>query len=307
MRSSWVEKRFENLGEQGFPKALPQPTLLESQMDGSYNVDPYGCRLNELETWNLMAESGEMPDEALTHCATLPSIEYEVSGLLDFEGLEEAKKLLMSPKKRRLEAGLDPMLSKQGPSVEQRRKKNKRRIERISEMNDGVKGSLITMRERAAESYGARHIGLRMIIPRVGRKLSAKKRKLSASEKAKQTFLKAMMRKKAKAKAKAKASPENSAEIEAPLKDQYEFKNFRVTREFEGGQQAYGHEGLCVRADQAEGLPDRLTLVGSDEKGKLNNEIVLAEHCDEVDKMMMKPAQLFSFKHASFGKKLRIL
>ena len=101
-----------------------------SQMDGN---------LDELSTWQLMAESGEMPEEALKHCATLPFIEYEVSGLLDFEGLEEAKKLLTSPKKRRLEAGVDPMLSKQGPSIEQRRQNNKRRIERMPDMRDGVK------------------------------------------------------------------------------------------------------------------------------------------------------------------------
>jgi hypothetical protein len=159
-------------------------------------------------------------------------------------------------------------------------------------MNDGVKGSLITMREMAAEGYDARQIGLKMIIPRVGRKLSAKKRKLSPSEKAKQNLLKAMMRKKAKAKAKAKASPENSAEIEAPWKDKFEQKNWRVTREFEGGQKEYGHEGLCVRAEQADGNSYRLTLMSSDEKGRNFMEIVLAEHCDEVDKMMRKPAQL---------------
>ena len=125
MRSSWIEKRFDNLDEQGFPKALPQTKLPESQMDGSYNVEPDGGSLNELETWKRMAKSGEMSEEALEQCATLLFMEYEVNGLLDFEGLELAKKLLVSPKKRRLEAGLDPMLSKQGPSVEQRRQKRK--------------------------------------------------------------------------------------------------------------------------------------------------------------------------------------
>ena len=44
-----------------------------------------------------------------------------------------------------------------------------------------------------------------------------------------------MVRRKAqaKAKAKAKASPENSAEIETPLKEQYANKTFRVARPFE--------------------------------------------------------------------------
>ena len=132
-----------------------------------------------------MATSGEMTDEALEQCAALPFMEYEVSGLLDFEGLEEANKLLISPKKRRLEAGVDPMMSKQGPSIEQRRQKNKRRIERMDEMMNGVKDSLKKMRDMAEEGYEPRQIGMKLITPRAGRKMSAKKRKLSASEKAK--------------------------------------------------------------------------------------------------------------------------
>ena len=62
-----------------------------------------------------------------------------------------------------------------------------------------------------------------------------------------------------------------------------------------------------MRAEQADGNSYLLTLVASDEEGKLNNDIVLAEHCDEVDKRMRKPAQLFSFNHASFDKESRIL
>ena len=59
--------------------------------------------------------------------------------MLDFEGLEEAKKLLISPKQRRIEAGLDVMLSSQGLNVEQRRERNKRRSERMDETKKGVK------------------------------------------------------------------------------------------------------------------------------------------------------------------------
>ena len=62
-----------------------------------------------------------------------------------------------------------------------------------------------------------------------------------------------------------------------------------------------------MRADQAEGMSYRLTLMGSDEKGKVTKEIVLAEHCDEVDRRARKPAELFSFKRVSFEKKLGIL
>ena len=86
-----------------------------------------------------------------------------MSGLLDFEGLEEAKKLLATPKKRRRAVGVGPMLSNQGPSIEQMRQKNKRRIERMDEMRNGVKDSVKKMREMAEEGYEPRQIGMKLI------------------------------------------------------------------------------------------------------------------------------------------------
>ena len=144
LRHSWVEKRFDNLDEQGFPMPLPEDKLPEPQLDASYNVEP--GNLNELNTWKLMAEQGEMPEEALRQCSVLPFIEYEMSGLLDFEGLEEAKALLVSPKKRRIEAGLDVMLTSQGLSHEQKRRRGQRRIERMNAQRKGVKDTLVKMR-----------------------------------------------------------------------------------------------------------------------------------------------------------------
>ena len=118
--------------------------LPESQIDGSYSVEP--GNLNELSTWQLMAESGEMTEEALRQCSLMPFMEYEVSGLLDFEGLEEAKALLISPKKRRIAAGLDVMLTSQGLSHEQKRRRGQRRIERMNAQRKGVKDTLVKMR-----------------------------------------------------------------------------------------------------------------------------------------------------------------
>ena len=92
--------------------------LPESQIDASYNVEP--GNLNELSTWKLMVENGEMTELALRQCSTLPFMEYEVSGALDFEGLEQAKELLISPKKRRLAAGIDVMLTSQGLSTKEK-------------------------------------------------------------------------------------------------------------------------------------------------------------------------------------------
>ena len=144
LRQSWVDQRYDNLDEQGFPMPLPEDTLPEPQLDASYNVEP--GNLNELNTWKLMAEEGEMTEEAMRQCSVLPFIEYEMSGLLDFEGLEEAKALLVSPKKRRIEAGLDVMLTSQGLSHEQKRRRGQRRIERMNAQRKGVKDTLVKMR-----------------------------------------------------------------------------------------------------------------------------------------------------------------
>ena len=83
---------------------------------------------------------------------------------------------------------------------------------------------LALLREMAAEGYDARQIGLRLIVPQMGKKVSAKQRKLSVAEKAKHKLRSSFLRRKAKAKAKAqgkakakakaKASPENSVELE---------------------------------------------------------------------------------------------
>ena len=224
LRTTWVEKRFHNLDEQGFPKPLTEDKLPESQLDASYNVEP--GNLNELSTWKLMAEKGEMTEEALRHCSRMPFMEYEVSGLLDFEGLEEAKELLISPKQQRIKAGIDPMLTRQGLTPEERRLKNKRRIQRLEEKKKCVTETLEKMRQLQAEGYDARQIAMRLITPHMGKKVSTQRRKLSIQEKAKNRVSQGLVRRKAakakaeakaKAKAKAKAmakSPEDSVELE---------------------------------------------------------------------------------------------
>ena len=84
-------------------------------------------------------------------------------GALDFEGLEEANKILISPQTRRLAAGVDVMLISQGPSIEQMRQKDKRRIERMAEMRIGVNDSLKKMREMAAAGDEPRHLCMELI------------------------------------------------------------------------------------------------------------------------------------------------
>ena len=153
LRQSWVDKRFDNLDEEGFPKPLREDeevpekdrVLPECQLDCSYHPEEPGSLL-ELSTWKLMTEKGEMSESALRDCSLLPWMEWEVQGMLDFEGLEEAKELLISPKKRRLEAGIDVMLTSQGLSAEKRKQRNLRRIQRLKESKEGVQESIQEMR-----------------------------------------------------------------------------------------------------------------------------------------------------------------
>ncbi len=70
-----------------------------------------------------MVETGEMTEEAMKHASLMPWLEYEVAGMVDFEGLEEAKELLVSPKKRRRDAGIDVMLTSQTPTAERKQQR----------------------------------------------------------------------------------------------------------------------------------------------------------------------------------------
>ena len=88
------------------------------------------------------------------------------------------------------------------------------------------------LRQMAAEGYDARQLGMRLIVPQMGKKVRAQQRKLSVQEKAKQRISKALVRRKAtkakaeakakakaKAKAMAKVSPEDSVELEEAAED----------------------------------------------------------------------------------------
>ena len=141
------------------------------------------------------------------------NLDTEVHGVLDFEGLGEAKELLKTPKRRRLEAGLDVMLTAQGPTPEKRKERAARRIERLSERREGVKAGILKMRALEAEGYDARQIALQVIAPHVGRRVSAKalSKKMSVSEKTRRRLKFSLAKRKSKAKAKAEATSKTEA------------------------------------------------------------------------------------------------
>ena len=77
-----------------------------------------------------------------------------------------------------------------------------------------------------------------------------------------------------------------------------------MAQEFKDGQEAYGYEGLCVRAEKTEEGSAKLHLYSSDNKGKMSKQVVLAEHCAEVDSKAKKLRALFDFKRQSHAKKV---
>ena len=76
------------------------------------------------------------------------------------------------------------------------------------------------MRKMAEEGYDARQIGLEMILPQMGKKVRADKKKLSLQAKAKNKVRTAILKKKAKAKAKAKGKAKEDAELEVVAEPQ---------------------------------------------------------------------------------------
>ena len=144
----------------------------------------------------------------------------------------------------------------------------------MKDMKDGVVESIQEMRAMEHEGYDARQIGLKLIVPHMGRKVSSKalSKKLTLRQKTQQRLKQNLMKKRAAARAKSLkgqqlAKPEDeAAEAEPPWQDQYVQKTFRVVREFEGGQEAYGFVGLCVQASCFEANERSLLLVGSDHK-----------------------------------------
>ena len=169
LKKSWVDKRFDNLDEQGFPKRPTAVRLAEGLKDYTYHGEPGD--LQTLTTWEHMVETGEMSRDALLEIREEPWLEYEVHGLLDFEGVGEAKELLVSAKKRRLEAGVDPMLTRQGPTERERKVRRQRVAQNMAEKEEKVQKNIDDMRALTQKGYSVRQAQLQLCVPKVAQKL----------------------------------------------------------------------------------------------------------------------------------------
>ena len=163
LRKSWVDKRYDNLDEDGFPTKPAEVKLPEVQKDCSYHGEEGS--LQELSTWKLMVKEGEMTEEAMRELSLEPWLSYEVQGMLDSEALQQAKELMTGPRKRRLEAGIDPLLTQQGPTEQMRKKRRKRYAMNAAEKDQKVQDNIATMRALKQEGYDVRQVQLQTIVP----------------------------------------------------------------------------------------------------------------------------------------------
>ena len=81
LKKSWVQKRFDNLDEDGFPLPPSRVELPEALKDCTYHAEAPGS-LQELSTWKWMVENGEMTEEALQELSVEPWLEHEVHYIL---------------------------------------------------------------------------------------------------------------------------------------------------------------------------------------------------------------------------------
>ena len=163
LKQSWVDKRYDHLDEDGFPKKPEAVKLPEVLKDCSYHGEEGS--LQELSTWKLMVKKGEMTEEAMKELSLEPWLSYEVQGMLDSEALQEAKELMVSPKKRRLEAGIDPLLTQQGPTEQTRKKRRKRYAVNAAEREEKVQNNIEKMRGLEKEGYDVRQVQLQTVVP----------------------------------------------------------------------------------------------------------------------------------------------
>ena len=228
LRSSWVEKRFNNLDDQGMPKDLPPLTDKDKAQEGEAGVHGEPGDLSALATWQDMVASGELTEAALQDLSRQAWLAMEINDIEGIEGLEEAKQLLRTPAQRRQELGLDKYLTSQKPDAARQKKRQQGRKDRAAVRAESRKGALTAVRELRSQGYSAAQACQMTVVPKVGSK-KVKKSKLLKVEIKKQRVMQALAKKREKARAKADAEAKAAEDAEA-LKHQSDDKAWQDSR-----------------------------------------------------------------------------
>ena len=99
MNRSWLDKRYSWMDEKGLPIA-PQlgeeaQLSLENQEEQSYHGEE-GCKTS-LATWAQLLKEGEVNEDDIEQWQLEPWFEMVATDLREMSGLEDYKKLMMTP------------------------------------------------------------------------------------------------------------------------------------------------------------------------------------------------------------------
>ena len=297
LKAEWVQKRFQNLDENGMPKPVVKKEL--PQEDVTFHGEPGDEQV--LTSWKEMARTGEMTKDALRQMTQEPWLEMEVS-CLEMEGLEEAKELLKTPRQRRQELGLDVHLTAQGDSIAAKTRK-RNRTNAVRSMARQMSGEVVrvAMQQMYKDGFTPSQAAAKHINPRVGKKKGGKQVKKTMRDKVSEKIVKTMRDKRRKRRQAA------GAEGEPEWADKYVGKTFRVDHEYADGGPHFGCRGICVAGrpgEEAQSTLDKLTLI--DKSDSVVHTVPL-KCCNEMTSNIKTPADLLTLGTAGHIGRIELL
>ena len=118
------------MNEDGIPQA--KDLLCEwgqpDDAEQSYSVEEGEQR--KLASWTEMADTGALSTEALEELQQCPYLEIAISDFAEFEGLEDYKELMKTPKMKRAEKGIDQGLTSQKADLSKKKSRKSARAMR---------------------------------------------------------------------------------------------------------------------------------------------------------------------------------
>jgi len=206
LRNSWVQTRFEHLGEDGMPTkpAFLSTPIEDQQGDTSYDVEV--DEKQELVAWRRMAAEGQLTALQLRELSECPRVQLEVEAV-DFDGLEEMRQLLKSPAELRRERGIDERLTSQLPNRKaaeaKTKKKHQLRTQMRAEMREVTQGAV---QKLTAEGYTVDQISNYLIRPQVGKKRKSRSMRKTLRDRLSQKVLRSLDKRKRKLREEGEAA-----------------------------------------------------------------------------------------------------
>eukprot|EP00959_Pyramimonas_sp_CCMP1952_P159873 3343850-Pyramimonas_sp.AAC.1 len=216
LRSSWVEKRFNNLDDEGMPQDVPVLTEKDKAQEGEAGVHGEPGDLSVLATWQDMIASGELTEAAVQDLSRQAWLAMEINDIEGMEGLEE------------FGCNSWEYLTSQKPDAARQKKRQQGRKDRAEARAESRKGALAAVRALRSEGYSAAQACTQTVVPKVGSK-KVKKTKVLKSEIKKQRVMQGLAKKREKERAKADAQAKAAEDAEAQ-KQQSEEKAWQDSR-----------------------------------------------------------------------------